>query len=191
MNKEYGDLKLDKRFQKGDIQAFDDLVVKYQRRVYEIAYSFTHNVDDAYDLAQDIFVRAFKSLYAFKRESAFYTWLYRIAQNVCIDYVRRRNRFQVMDLDDEQINSEPKLFVSVKTALPNRKVELEELEAEIKDAIRQLPIKQKQAFILRHYEGKTLKEMAEIMECQLGTVKAHLFHATRKLRQLLASYVEE
>lgn len=191
MNKKYGDLKLDERFQKGDIQAFDDLVVKYQKRVYEIAYSFTHNVDDAYDLAQDIFVRAFKSLYAFKRESAFYTWLYRIAQNVCIDYVRRRNRFQIMDLDDEQINSEPKLFVSVKTAFPNRKVELEELEGEIKNAIRQLPIKQKQAFILRHYEGKTLKEIAEIMECQLGTVKAHLFHATRKLRQLLASYVEE
>jgi RNA polymerase sigma-70 factor (ECF subfamily) len=192
LSREYSDLKLDERFQKGDVQAFDDLIVKYQKRVYEIAYGFTHNVDDAYDLAQDIFVRAFKSLYAFKRESAFYTWLYRIAQNVCIDYVRRRNRFQVMGLDDEQINlnSEPKLFVSVMTAPPNRKVELEELEAEIKNAIRQLPIKQKQAFILRHYEGRNLKEMAEIMGCQLGTVKAHLFHATRKLRQLLAPYVE-
>lgn len=179
------------QFQRDDIQAFDDLVVKYQKRVYEIAYGFTHNVDDAYDLSQDIFVRAFKSLYSFKRESAFYTWLYRIAQNACIDYIRKRNRFQVIDLEDEQINSEPKMFVSAKTVLPNRKVELEELEMEIKNAIKQLPIKQKRAFILRYYEGRTLKEIAEIMECRLGTVKAHLFHSTRRLRQLLAPYVED
>lgn len=172
-----------------DIQAFDNLVVKYQKRVYEIAYSFTHNVDEAYDLSQDIFVKAFKSLYSFNKGSAFYTWLYRIAQNTCIDYIRKRNRFQFIDLDDELVNSETKIFVSVRGESPSKKVELEELEEEIKNAIRQLPVKQKQAFILRHYERKTLKEMAEIMGCQLGTVKAHLFHATRRLREILAPYV--
>jgi RNA polymerase sigma-70 factor (ECF subfamily) len=189
LDKEGSDLKLVERFQKGDIKAFDVLVSKYQKRVYEIAYSFAHNVDDAYDLSQDVFVRVFKSLRSFKKEADFYTWLYRISQNACIDYVRKRNRSQILELDDELINSEPKMFISSKSLSPNKKVELEELEREIKKAITQLPVKQKQAFILRHYEGKTLKEISGIMECQLGTVKAHLFHATRRLRQLLAPYV--
>lgn len=184
------DLMLVKRFQRGNTKAFDYLLVKYQRRIYGIAYNFTHNTDDAFDLTQEVFVRAFIALHSFKRESNFYTWLYRIAQNVCIDYVRKRNRYQVVDLDDNQINAEPKLLAYVRSIEPTKKVESEELKREIANAVTQLRSRQKQAFILRHYEGLTIKEIAKTMECQLGTVKAHLSHANHRLRQLLAPYVE-
>ncbi len=179
-----------KRFQSGDLRAFDELVLKYQKRIYDLAYSFTHHVDDALDLSQEIFLRAFKALKNFKGNSAFYTWLYRIAKNACIDYTRKRKRYKDVAWDDNILSNKQNLYGGVSNDMPDRYAEQRELEREISKAIEQLPPRQKQVFILRHYEGLALKEIAERLKLRIGSVKAHLFNATRTLRKLLTPYVE-
>jgi RNA polymerase sigma-70 factor (ECF subfamily) len=165
-------------------------VIKYQKRIYELAYNFTHHVDDAFDLSQEIFLRVFKALDNFKGESAFYTWLYRIAKNVCIDYTRKRKRYQNVALEDDILSNRQNWYRVKSNDMPDEHVERKELGLEISKAIEQLPPRQKQVFILRHYEGLALKEIAEKLGLRIGSVKAHLFNATRTLRKLLTPYVE-
>jgi len=189
--KEDADRFLVERAQCGDTCAFGELVQKYQKRIYELAYSFTHHPEDALDLSQEIFIRAFKALKRFESKSTFYTWIYRIAQNAGIDYTRRKSgRFNVpfteeLPPDDSQFHPQ----FSEDSGL--RRLEQLELEGEIKKAIQQLSARQKQVFILRHYEGLSLREIADVLHLRIGSVKAHLFSATRKLRELLKPYVEE
>ena len=179
-----------KRFKSGDTRAFDELVLKYQKQIYELAYNFTHHVDDAFDLSQEIFLRAFKALDKFKGEAAFYTWLYRIAKNACIDYTRKRKRYQNVALEDDILFSYQNSYRGISNDMPDKNAERKELEIEISKAIEQLSPRQKQVFILRHYEGLALKEIAEKLGLRIGSVKAHLFNATRMLRKLLTPYVE-
>jgi RNA polymerase sigma-70 factor (ECF subfamily) len=179
-----------KKFKSGDKRAFDELVLKYQQRIYELAYNFTHHVDDAFDLSQEIFLRVFKALDNFKGESAFYTWLYRIAKNACIDYTRKRKRYQNVTLEDGILFDRQNWCKVVSNDMPDKHAERKELEIEISKAIEQLPPRQKQVFILRHYEGLALKEIAEKLGLRIGSVKAHLFNATHTLRKLLTPYVE-
>ena len=177
--------------QNGDIAAFGELVNKYQKRIYELAYRFTHHPEDAADLCQEIFLKAFRALGRFENKSTFYTWIYQIAKNTCIDYSRRRTgRYDVAFVeeiapDDSQFQSQ----YSGDQAF--RRLEQVELETEIKKAIEQLSPRQKQVFILRHYEGLALREIAVTLNLRVGSVKAHLFNATRKLRKLLTPYLEE
>ena len=175
----------------GDVSAFGELVQKYQKRIYDLAYRFTHHPEDAADLCQEIFIKAFRALGKFENKSTFYTWIYQIAKNTCIDYSRRRTgRYDVtfveeISLDDSHAQS----HYSADRAY--RRVEQAELETEIKKAIEQLSPRQKQVFILRHYEGLALREIAVTLDLRVGSVKAHLFNATRKLRKLLTPYMEE
>jgi len=179
-----------KRFKSGDTSAFDELVLKYQNRIYELAYNFTHHVDDAFDLSQEIFLRVFKALKNFKGESTFYTWLYRIAKNACIDYTRKRKRYQNIALEDDTSANKQNLHPGLSNNMPDKHAEQKELEVEISKAIEQLSPRQKQVFVLRHYEDLALKEIAEELGLRIGSVKAHLFNATRTLRKLLTPYVE-
>ncbi|RLG07031.1 MAG: RNA polymerase subunit sigma-24 [Thaumarchaeota archaeon] len=179
-----------KRFQKGEIEAFDELFRRYRRRVYEIAYRFTRNVDDALDLTQEIFLKVFKSLGTFKFQSSFYTWLFSTARNYCIDYLRHR-RVKRVELQENMPSSSPDyLFRGARVPPPSERIEREELRKAIEKAIESLPPKQREVFILRHYEGLQLKEIAEIVGKRIGTVKANLFHATRKLAEMLRPYIE-
>ncbi len=184
------DYILVKRFQEGDFEAFNELVRRYRKRVYEIAYNFTHNPDDALDLTQEIFLRAFKSLGTFKHKSSFYTWLYSISRNYCIDYTRRKKRYHEMEINENLPHkSEDYLYSGSRVPSPDDKVEREELRRKIEEAIDSLPDMQRQVFILRYYEGLPLKEIAKVLNRSIGTVKANLFHATRKLREMLSPYV--
>ncbi len=178
------------RFQEGDKTAFDELVRKYQKKIYELAYHFTHNVDDALDLSQEIFIRVFKSLGDFKQKSSFQTWLYRISQNLCIDYTRRKKVcFQTVALT-ECMYSKEYIFSNVAFASPSKLVEAKELGSEITKAIDMLPSRMKSAFILRYYEDLDLKSIAEILGCRVGTVKSHLSHGRRRLKNMLLPYLE-
>jgi RNA polymerase sigma-70 factor (ECF subfamily) len=183
------DLDLVQRFQRGDVTAFDLLVTKYQSKIYDIAHHYTRNAEDAYDLAQEVFERAFKSLGAFRKKSSFYTWLYRIAVNACIDYVRKRSRLQAVPIEEWACSYD--LRNAGPSYSPAEAVELQELKHQITKAIDQLPPKQKAAFILKRQEGLSLKEIAEIFGRSEGTIKAHLFHATHKLMELLGPYLEK
>lgn len=174
------------RFQSGDISAFDEIVDRYHRRIYSLAYHFTYNCEDAYDISQEVFMKVFRSLGSLRNGSAFDTWLRRITVNTCIDYLRQRPNEEMIDdsslLDHGQTTSRH-------GDLPNAPVEAGELRNIISRAVDQLPRRQKRVFILRHYQGLSLKEVARTLKCPLGTVKANLFHATRRLRKLLLPYV--
>ena len=183
------DFDLVQRFQRGDVTAFDSLVHKYQSKIYDIVYHYTRDAENAYDLSQEVFEKAFKSLGRFRRKSSFYTWLYRIAVNACIDYGRKRSRFQAVSI--EELSSSYSTPVLGTEPSPAEAVELQELENQIAKAIQQLPPKQRAVFIMKRQEGLSLEEIAQIMGRSVGTIKAHLSHATHKLMGLLGPYLEK
>ncbi len=179
------------QFQSGDEAAFDVLVERHYRRVYEFAYYFAHSVEDAYDITQEVFLRVFRSLHRFNGASSFYTWVYRIASNAAIDHHRRRRSYSRVEYTDELAQTVESDATSRMEPLPDANAMSGEVGEQIRYAVMQLPEKQRRVFVLRHYEGLSLQEIADIVERELGTVKAHLFHATRKMRRLLAPYVED
>jgi RNA polymerase sigma-70 factor (ECF subfamily) len=174
------------RFQSGDSGAFDEIVDRCQRHVYNLAYHFTHNCEDAHDISQEVFTKVFRSLGNLRNSSAFDGWLRRVTVNACVDYLRQRPNEQALDdfsyLDHEHI-------AGSNNGIPDGPVETDELRKVISRAVDQLPRRQRRVFVLRHYEGLSLKEIANMLNCSLGTVKAHLFRATRRLRKLLLPYV--
>ena len=176
------------RFQSGEPDAFDEIVNRCRGSVYSLAYRFTHNCEDSYDISQEVFIKVFRSLGKLKDSSAFDAWLRRVTVNACMDHLRRRPNEQVLYgfscLDHEYITD-------TGSVSPDGPVEDSELRRMISRAVEQLPRRQKSVFILRHYEGLPLKEIAKTLNCSLGTVKAHLFRATRRLRTLLRPYVSQ
>jgi RNA polymerase sigma-70 factor (ECF subfamily) len=184
------DTFLVEQFQAGDHAAFDVLVERHYKRIYELAYYFVRDVEDAYDITQDVFLRVFNSLANFKGDSSFYTWVYRIASNACVDYRRRRSRRQGVELTEELIQRDDVQSLVVRERAPYQQALDRELDTVIRNAVSQLPDKQRQVFILRHYEQLSLQEIATVLGRGLGTIKAHLFHATRAMRRLLAPYLD-
>lgn len=181
------DLELVERFQNGDTTAFNLLANKYQKKIYDIVYYYIRNIDDSYDLCQEIFGKVFKSLGRFKKKSSFYTWLYSITINACIDYKRKSSRFQTISVDE--LKGSRELPSRNSDYSPDEILELEELKILIDKAIEKLPPKQKIVFILKRYEELSIEEIASILGKSEGTVKAHLFHATQKLMELLSPYL--
>jgi len=185
--KENEDNILVKKTQTGDNDAFGKLVLKYQKQIYDLAYSFTHNVEDAYDLSQDIFLKAFKAIHKFQENSAFYTWLYRIARNAGIDYVRKKKNRNLITVDDIELMN--RLSIDKSTERMINRLEREELKEKIRNAISKLSARQKQVFVLRHYENLNLREIAERLGLSIGTVKVHHFNAVNRLRKTLSYYM--
>jgi RNA polymerase sigma-70 factor (ECF subfamily) len=178
------------RFQAGELEAFNELVIRYQDKIYRLAYSFVNNREDALDLSQEAFLRAFQALGRFKRKSAFYSWLYRITMNLCIDFLRHRSRIKSVSLDAEAAYLPNTLIKEHKQYSPTKYVEAKELQQHIINAVSELSPKQREVFVLRHWDGLQIKEIATVIGRSEGTVKAHLFHAVRNLRKHLAGYLE-
>ena len=172
------------KFQQGDENAFDELVKKYHDKIYRLCYYFTHNAGDALDLTQEIFIRVFQTLGDFKGQSNFFTWLYRIAQNLCIDYTRRKKVY----LNAELVYSEDALN-KVEQSSPCKLLEVKELEDEVAKALDMLSSRTKTMVILRYYEGLDYKSISEILGCRVGAVKANLSSGMRMLRKTLSPYL--
>ena len=177
------------RFQNGDTAAFNTLVLKYQTRIANLIYRHIKDTETTKDLCQDVFLKAYKALPKFKRESAFYSWLYRIAINCCIDYLRQQNRNKTITFDELTAKPEEMLLIS-KYPSPSQLVEMEELGDIINKAVQQLPTKQQHVFKLRYDQKLKIKEIAELINRSEGTVKTHLHHAHQKLRELLQPYLD-
>jgi RNA polymerase sigma-70 factor (ECF subfamily) len=162
----------------GNREAFDAIVRRHQRQVYQLCYRFAGNHEDASDLTQDAFIRAYRGLGSFKGSSAFSTWLYRVAVNVCLNRVGARARKPLVPLDaadrlDSRIERADTLLLKGERA------------AELRAAIARLPRKQRAALILRVYHELPHEQIAEILGSSVGAVKANFFHALANLRKLL------
>lgn len=169
------DLTLD-----GTVSAFEELVKRHQRQIYALALKMVRNHDDAADIAQDVFLKAYEVLGTFKKKSSFHTWLYRIAVNFCINHLRRNKAQYHIELENYHAVQEPKAFENMDTM---------ELQDELNNAISNLPEKQQTTILLRVCEGLPYKEIARILGCSVGTVKANYFHAVKNLRRLMKRYI--
>ena len=188
----YDDAELIAQFQNGDTAVFDTLFTRYQKRTYRLVQRFVSNHEDALDLTQDAFIRAYQGLADFKCQCQFYSWLYRITVNLCIDFLRKKARSEVMLYESEDSEEIPMANVpDLRSESPSKALENKELRAQLRKAIRRLPPKQRQVFVLRHWDGLSLKDIAATVGRSDGTVKAHLFHAHRNLRKHLRAYVQE
>jgi RNA polymerase sigma-70 factor (ECF subfamily) len=174
------------RFQAGEIEAFDEIVHRYRTGVYTMAYYFTQNREDAYDISQEVFLKVFMSLSGLRRSSIFDVWLRKITVNTSIDYLRKRPDEETLDISSYTNQG---YRADDHRDLSDSPMEMAELRGAISKAIGRLPKRQKTVFVLRHYEDLSLKEIARTLRCPLGTVKANLFHATRRLRKLLSHYI--
>jgi RNA polymerase sigma-70 factor (ECF subfamily) len=174
----------------GDNTAYRGLVEKYQDRIYSMVYGMLRNREDARDITQEAFVKAYRKLATFRLESSFYTWLYRIAMNLAIDVTRKRKRRGESSGFDESIASrdgDGGIHEVHHGDSPSRVLERKQLYARIMDAMEKLPADQKQVILLRELEGLPYKEIAEIMEIPEGTVMSRLFYARKKLQKMLST----
>jgi RNA polymerase sigma-70 factor (ECF subfamily) len=173
----------------GDATAYRALVEKYQDRVFAIVYGILRNREDAKDVTQEAFVKAYRSLEGFRLESSFYTWLYRIATNLAIDLTRRKKRRETSPYEEGQASRDGTGAVAEihHGDGPARLLERKQLYARIMDAMQQLPPDQRQVVLLRELEGLSYREIAEVMEIPEGTVMSRLFYARKRLQKLLAS----
>jgi len=179
-----------RKAQRGNLQAFESLIQKYDTRVMKIAYDMVNNVDDARDIYQEVFIKVYRSIDKFRFASEFYTWLFRIAVNTCISFRRQRLKRQDLPFDEFESEHENHWKVLNKADAQNPEEQLlnQELNHLIQKSIAELSAQQRAVFVLRHYHGHKLKEIAEIMNCTEGTVKNYLFRATQKLQRSIQQY---
>lgn len=178
-----------KECQAGDISAFDKLVKRYMKQIYQLAYQIVGNHEDADDISQEAFIQAYKSISKFKGRSKFSTWLRRIAVNLSINHLRKKSRHEHEPLDEEILDSKDCSLIFSWANNPAEAVEAKELAQQIKEAMESLPEGEKAVFILRVYHKLSYKEIAKTIGCPAGTVMSRLNRARRKLRDKLKDYV--
>jgi RNA polymerase sigma factor (sigma-70 family) len=184
--------ELVKRARRGDLTAYDELVRRYQQRIYATIYHMTANHEDANDLAQDAFIKAYSALKSFKGGSTFYTWLYRIAVNKTINFLKqRKNKFH-LSLNDIDFNAEhdPDLMALISNKTPTRDVGLNELQKKLNEALLKLSEPHRMVVVLHDVQGQSHEEISEILGCNVGTVRSRLFYARQQLQGFLAEYIK-
>ena len=176
----------------GDLQAYDDLVRRYQERIYATVYHMTSNHEDANDLAQETFIKAFSALKSFKGDSSFYTWVYRIAVNKTINFLKQRKNKVSLSLNDLDFNIEndPELVAFVSDKTPRRDIALAELQEKLNKALQKLSDVHRMVVTLHDVQGLSHEEIATIMDCNVGTVRSRLFYARQQLQAYLSDYVK-
>jgi len=172
----------------GNMDAFETLVQRYDRRVLTIAAGYVNSADDAKDIYQEVFMRVYRALSKFEMRSEFSTWLFRITTNVCLSYRMRGRRHQHASLergseDEGQPHQGPPALSDETTA--ERIGEDEEIARRVAESLEKLSPRQRLVFTLRHYEGYKLTEIAEMLKCSEGSVKKYLFEATARMREHL------
>ncbi|MGI6153013.1 MAG: RNA polymerase sigma factor [Christensenellaceae bacterium] len=167
--------------QAGDGQAFSELIERYEKRIYGIAYKFMRNDADSKDAAQEAILKMYRSIRRFSFRSAFSTWMYRIVVNACMDLLRKKKSDVPMDGYEE--------ILAGSTGEPHSSMAQLELRTELMRAIRALPPKYMAVFVLVDVDGRRYEEAAKILEISVGTVKSRLFRAREKLRQMLKGKV--
>jgi RNA polymerase sigma factor (sigma-70 family) len=177
---------------RGNLKAYDELVKRYQERIYATLYHMTSNHEDANDLAQESFIKAFQALKTFKGGSSFYTWLYRIAVNKTINFLKQRKNRTHMSLDNLDFNAEhdPDLMALISEQTPRRAAGLTELQEKLNEALLKLSESHRLVVVMHDVQGLSHEEIAEAVDCNVGTVRSRLFYARQQLQGFLADYLK-
>jgi len=180
------------RARRGDLKSYDELVKRYQERIYATIYHMTSNHEDANDLAQDSFIKAYQALGSFKGGSSFYTWLYRIAVNKTINFLKQRKNRTHMSLNDLDFNAEhdPDLMALISHKTPRRDAGLSELQEKLNAALLKLSEPHRLVVVLHDVQGQSHEEIAKVMDCNIGTVRSRLFYARQQLQSELVDYLK-
>lgn len=181
-------------FKGGDKAAFQELVLKYEQRVYNHCLRMIGDEEESYDLTQEVFLKVFRKIGSYEHTYSFYTWLYRITVNACIDFMRRKKRaVQSVSLSsgasEEGSEGQREQDIADSSFVPEDTALNQELNEVLNAAIGQLSEKLRAIIILKEIEGFSYEEIADILNCSRGTVKSRLFRARERLKELLAEYV--
>ncbi len=180
-----------KRVQEGDVGAFDQLILKYRERLFSIIYNLTSNREDAADLTQDAFIKAFRSINSFKGKSSFFTWLYRIAINGALTHLKRnrmRRFFSFETINEEMAATDIVEALAVRTN-SDKSALLGELQEKLNEALHKLSPKHRTVVVLFEIEELSHQEISEIMQCSVGTVRSRLHYAKQQLQSYLQDYL--
>jgi RNA polymerase sigma-70 factor (ECF subfamily) len=175
-SQQFQDPELVRRSQAGDTEAFGELVTKYRTKIFTMVYGMVRNEPDAWDLAQEAFVRAWHSIHRFEGRSSFYTWLYSLTMNVTLESLRRKKQHQEVELND-----------AIPSSLPNPRVDCQrrEIRKRVNAALANLSPEHRAVVVLKELEGVQYHEIAEILNLSMGTVMSRLFYARKHLQSLL------
>lgn len=175
---------------KGNLSAYNELVRRYQTRIYSLAYNMTSSKEDAEDMVQDVFVKAYSSLKNFRGTSSFYTWIYRIAINRTINFLKKRKKKQAVSLNDmdEGVERDPAYVELSARESPVRDISLSELQEKLNKALLTLSEKHRTVVVLHDIQGMPHDEIAQMTGCSEGTVRSRLFYARQQLQSELAEF---
>jgi RNA polymerase sigma-70 factor (ECF subfamily) len=189
---EVQELDLVRKAREGDLLAFDQLVRRYQERVYSTIYHMTSNHEDANDLVQDTFIKAFQAIRNFKGDSSFFTWIYRIAVNKTINFLKKRKNRNHLSLNDLDASTEndPELVALISHKTPRREVNLAELQEKLNTAMQKLSEDHRLVVTLHDIQGLPHEDISRIMDCNVGTVRSRLFYARQQLQAYLTDYLK-
>jgi RNA polymerase sigma-70 factor (ECF subfamily) len=186
------DEELVKSAQKGETVAFEELVARHRDKIYARAFSMLRNEDEALDLSQEAWVKAWQRLSQFQGDSSFVTWITRIVINLCLDQLRKHKRQKTESIDqmDEELGGVERQMPVVNPN-PTEKIEREELRMRIDKALAQLSSEHRTVLVLHEFEEMEYKEIAKAMDCSIGTVMSRLFYARRRMATLMAGFKRE
>jgi RNA polymerase sigma-70 factor, ECF subfamily len=178
--------------QRGDVAAFEELVARHRDKVYSRAFSMLRHEQEALDVSQEAWIKAWQRLGQFQQESSFTTWVTRIVINLCLDQLRRRKRGQAESVEElEEESGGVERYLPVVVGNPSEGLERSELRKRIDEALGRLSVEHRTALVLLEFEELEYKEIAERMKCSLGTVMSRIFYARRKLAALLRDMKRE
>ncbi len=181
-----------KRAQGGHLEAYDELVNRYQQRIYATVYHMTSNHEDAADIAQETFIKAHQALKSFKGNSSFFTWIYRIAINKTINFLKQRKNKIHMSLNDLDLNAEndPDLVALVSEKTPRRDLNLRELQERLNEALSNLSEVHRLVVTMHDIQGLPHEEIGKVLGCNTGTVRSRLFYARQQLQAFLSDFIK-
>ncbi len=178
------DIELIRRAKSGDTRAFDELMTRYAESIYRLVFSLARNHADADDLSQETFIRAFRAIGRYDEQYRFYTWLHRIAVNLCINHLKRKQRIRFVPLPGSEIGGEWQDIADPKTGTGDS-----ELQRDLDRALCKLPAEQRAVIVLRVKEELSYNEISEVLEIPVGTVMSRLNRARSRLKRLLKDYL--
>lgn len=183
------DVELIGKFNNGDLDAFEQLIIRYEKKIYSICFYFLKNREDAEDAAQEIILKLYKKLGSFRNEASFSTWMNYVASNTCRDYLRKRKRNKVLYLDDDIQTEDGRISRELPSeeSTPEERVENKELGALMQDTIAKLKEDHREILLMREYQELSYEEIAEILGISVGTVKSRIYRARKDLKAILST----